>query len=131
MSTTFTWNIKALKVTSATSVQETELQNVVEEVNFEREGHDPTTGRNYTAKGSITLPTDNINDHNFLQYSSLTPAVIESWIEDNTDSDQKMHLQTAIQKQIDRSNLDAAKDAAMADSYLPLPWEPVGEADSA
>jgi hypothetical protein len=123
--------VKALKVTSATSVQETELENVVNKVNFEREGHDPSTGRNYTAKGVINLPVDNINDSSFVPYISLTPSVIEGWIQDNIDSDQHRGLENKIQLQIDRANLDQAKDAEMANEYLPLPWEPAGEADSA
>lgn len=131
MSTTYTWNVKALKVTSTTSVQETDLENVVNEVKFEREGHDPSTGRNYTAKGVINLPVDNINDSSFVPYISLTPSVIEGWIEDNTDSDQLRSLENKIQQQIVRSNLDQARDAEMVDSYLALPWEPTGEADSA
>ena len=116
MSTTFTWNVKALKVTSATSIQDTELENVVNEVNFEREGHDPSTGRNYTAKGVINLPVDNINDSSFVPYLNLTPLVIEGWIEHNIDSDQQRGLENKIQEQMDRSNLDQAKDAEMANS---------------
>jgi hypothetical protein len=131
MSITYTWNVKALNVTSATSIQDTALDQVVNEVTFEREGHDTSTGLNYTAKGVINLATDNISDSDFQPYSDLTPTVIEGWIEANTDSDQKSEFESKIQALINISNLAMEVDAAMANSQPPLPWESLEEADSA
>lgn len=129
--TVFSWDTKHLKTTNATSVEGTALSNVVQTVKFERFGHDPDTGRNFTYSSEVNLDIDSISDSDFIQYSSLSKDAVDSWIEDNIDSDKLARLNTEVERQIEEAKANDLIYAQMAEDAVPLPWDLTGSADSA
>jgi len=129
--TVFSWDIKHLKTTNATSIEGSALSNVVKTIKFDRFGHDPDTGRNYTYSGEVDLDIDGISDADFVEYSNLDQDAVNDWIEHNIDSDQFAFLNAEVDRLIEQAKADELVYAEMANDEVPLPWDLTGPADSA
>lgn len=103
---TYTWEITNIKTADVG-----DFQNAVIQTYWIKKGIDES-GKIGLFNGATPIPTETLNNENFIPYTQLTEEIVLGWIRSYIDETYEQHINNQIQKQIDDQNI----------KNLDLPW---------